>query len=207
MTDENVRSLPFAYINRVRARLVHPQLIEWVEEGKTVVQAVRPVEGEEVWTGYWGGLKHFAVGQLADYFDDWQMLGAVELKLIDNRSIVNEMAQLLTQYPYNRLYPNGLKDVRRETFLQACANCKPPLPFCDRPEIDLEELQQQLGRGGNGDKDENGNGELIQLSSLLDYYQQKELNEFGEYDWTEFAVSLEDRVRQACMKLNCDVQI
>jgi hypothetical protein len=78
------------YINSLRDRALTTK-IQALKPGVVVVNAPRPIAGDETWQGEFVTGSFYATGSLEEYGKKWERLGAVQLILITNAEVFQKV--------------------------------------------------------------------------------------------------------------------
>ena len=88
------------YINSLRDQSLTELIQRRQEEGLVVVNAPRPLPGEQQWEGDFITGIHYATGRLEDYSNKWERLGAAQLCLITNAEILQKVIESCQSHPF-----------------------------------------------------------------------------------------------------------
>ena len=87
------------YINSLRDQSLTELIQRRQKEGLVVVNAPRPLPGEQQWDGDFITGIHYATGSFEEYSRQWKRMGAVKLALITNAEVLQKVIEGCQSHP------------------------------------------------------------------------------------------------------------
>lgn len=116
------------------------KIIDCYSRGLTVVNAARPMSGDEYWEGKFISGVFYVAGDLVRWQKHWLAYGAVRLQPITNQEILQAVIDKAKTHRYGSML-RGLVEKRGLSAIQELASNWLNMPFSVEHGVDLESVE------------------------------------------------------------------